>query len=64
MVMDADVKGVEDGSQYPAAKVDRILHDRDTVALGSKTLTAYKIAGHTPGSTTWYWQESEGGATN
>lgn len=63
MVMDDDVKFVEEGTAYPAAKVDRILHDRDTVSLGGKTLTAYHIPGHTPGSTTWYWQESEGGVT-
>jgi imidazolonepropionase-like amidohydrolase/glyoxylase-like metal-dependent hydrolase (beta-lactamase superfamily II) len=63
MVMDDDVSDVEKGTQYPGAKVDRILHDRDTVTLGGKTLTAYHIPGHTPGSTTWYWQETENGVT-
>lgn len=63
MVMDDDVKDVELGTQYPAAKVDRVLHDRDTVELGGKVLTAYHIPGHTAGSTTWYWQETEGGVT-
>jgi imidazolonepropionase-like amidohydrolase/glyoxylase-like metal-dependent hydrolase (beta-lactamase superfamily II) len=63
MVMDDDVADVEKGTQYPGAKVDRILHDHDTVTLGGKTLTAYHIPGHTPGSTTWYWQETEGGTT-
>ena len=64
MVMDRDVPSVEQGSDgYPPAKVDRVLHDRDTVKLGKKILTAYHIPGHTPGSTTWYWQEKEKGVT-
>jgi metallo-beta-lactamase class B len=65
MVMDGDVSVVETGAQtdflspspniptYPPAHVDRILHDGDTVSLGSVTLTAHKTAGHTRGCTTW-----------
>src|SRR5579875_3523490 len=63
MVMDSDVPVVESGGatdfaygpkpQYPAAHVDRILHDGDTVTLGGVTLTAHKTAGHTRGCTTW-----------
>jgi metallo-beta-lactamase class B len=61
MVMDADVPVVESGGQgdfaytsrWTPAKVDRVLHDGDTVALGSAVLTAHLTAGHTKGCTTW-----------
>lgn len=65
MVMEGDVSVVETGSQtdflspspnvpgFPAVRVDRILHDLDTVSLGGVTLTAHKTAGHTRGCTTW-----------
>jgi metallo-beta-lactamase class B len=64
-VMDADVPAVETGGakdfyyasrldlHYPPAKVDRILHDNDTVQLGGTVLTAHRTGGHTPGTTTW-----------
>src|ERR1700677_3317718 len=43
-----------DGIQtYPPARVDRVLHDGDTVTLGNVTLTAHRTAGHTRGCTTW-----------
>jgi metallo-beta-lactamase class B len=73
MVMDADVGAVESGGKsdfqygddarfwYPAAKVDRALHDGDQVTLGDTTLTAHKTAGHTPGCTTWTLKVSEAG---
>jgi metallo-beta-lactamase class B len=65
MVMDGDVSVVESGSRtdflapspnvpgFPAAHVDRVLYDLDTVSLGGVTLTAHKTAGHTRGCTTW-----------
>jgi metallo-beta-lactamase class B len=63
MVMDGDVPVIESGGakdfaygpkpQYPAAHVDRILHDGSTVTLGNVTLTAHQTAGHTRGCTTW-----------
>jgi len=65
MVMDGDVSVVESGGRkdfefgnspnmlYPAAKVDRILHDGDQVRLGNTVLTAHLTAGHTKGCTTW-----------
>jgi len=65
MVMDGDASVVETGSRtdflapspnilsYPPAHVDRVLHDGDTVGLGSVILTAHKTAGHTRGCTTW-----------
>jgi metallo-beta-lactamase class B len=74
-VMGADVPTVESGGrkdfqygadpamQYPPAKVDRILHDGDTVRLGGAVLTAHLTAGHTKGTTTWTMDEIDGGRT-
>jgi metallo-beta-lactamase class B len=66
-VMDADVSSIETGGHtdfahftpWPAAHVDRILHDGSTVQLGGITLTAHRTAGHTPGCTTWTTQVIE-----
>jgi len=64
MVMDADVAAVESTAPgRPGAKVDRVLHDRDTVELGGSTLTARLTPGHTPGCTTWMMQVAESGRT-
>jgi len=74
-VMDADVPVVESGGTadfhygadktmlFPPTKVDRTLHDGDTVSLGGTVLTAHKTAGHTKGTTTWTMNEFEGGKT-
>jgi metallo-beta-lactamase class B len=71
MVMDGDVGVVESGgkddfqygadARYPAAKVDRVLHDGDQVTLGDTVLTAHKTAGHTRGCTTWSLKVSDAG---
>lgn len=73
MVMDADVPVVESGGKedffygrmpgmlYPAAKVDRVLHDGDTVKLGGNVLTAHLTPGHTKGCTTWTMKVQEKG---
>jgi metallo-beta-lactamase class B len=73
MVMDGDVGVVESGGKsdfqygddvtlrYPAAKVDRLLHDGDEVKLGGTVLTAHKTAGHTRGCTTWSLRVSDAG---
>lgn len=42
-----------DRNLFPPVKVDRIIHDGDTVTLGDVTLTAHLTPGHTPGNTTW-----------
>jgi metallo-beta-lactamase class B len=75
MVMDADVPVVESGGRkdfhygkspqdwYPAAKVNRVLHDGDEVRLGGSVLTAHLTPGHTKGCTTWTMKVSEGGKT-
>jgi metallo-beta-lactamase class B len=73
-VMDTDVAVVESGGKsdfnygdkggenlYPAVKVDRVLHDGDTVSLGGTVLTAHKTAGHTKGCTTWTLKVKDGG---
>jgi metallo-beta-lactamase class B len=64
MVMDADVAQVESTAPgRPGAKVDRVLHDRDTVELGGAKLVARLTPGHTPGCTTWTLQVPDGGRT-
>lgn len=72
MVMDADVSVVESGgktdfqygnspsSQYPSAKVDRVLHDGSEVKLGNSVLVAHLTAGHTKGCTTWTMKVKDG----
>ncbi len=75
-VMDSDVAVVESGGKndfnygdkggenlYPAVKVDRVLHDGDTVSLGGTVLTAHKTPGHTKGCTTWTMKVKDGGKT-
>jgi metallo-beta-lactamase class B len=69
-VMDGDVAAMESGGHadfsfghdittgYTSTRVDRVLHDGDTVTLGDPRhggiiLTAHKTAGHTRGCTTW-----------
>jgi metallo-beta-lactamase class B len=70
MVMDGDVPVVESGGakdfaypndRYPAAKVDRVLHDGDEVRLGGAVLVAHKTAGHTRGCTTWTMRTTQSG---
>lgn len=74
MVMDADVPVVESGGKadfyyndaanlYPATKVDRVLHDGDTVTLGGAILTAHLTPGHTKGCTTWTMRVQDDGKT-
>jgi metallo-beta-lactamase class B len=75
-VMDADVPTVESGGKkdfqygdkggenlYPPVKVDRVLHDGDTVSLGGTVMTAHLTPGHTRGCTTWTLKVKDGGKT-
>jgi metallo-beta-lactamase class B len=74
-VMDGDVSVVESGGKtdfqyardadmhFPAAHVDRVLHDGDKVGLGGTTLTAHLTPGHTKGTTTWTLDENDGRRT-
>lgn len=62
MVMDADVPEEESTARgRPGAHVDRILHDRDTVELGSSKWVAHLTPGHTKGCTTWTTRVQDGG---
>jgi metallo-beta-lactamase class B len=69
MVMDADVAEIEGGGagdfqyhqHWTPVKVDRILHDGDTVVLGGTTLVAHLTPGHTKGCTTWTTEVNDGG---
>jgi len=73
--MGSDVAVVESGGgtdfqygndaamRYPAAKVDRILHDGNEVRLGDATLVAHLTPGHTKGCTTWTMKVSDGTRT-
>lgn len=72
MVMDGDVDVIRSGGatdydktldRFPPARVDRTLHDNDTVSLGGTTIVAHKTAGHTKGCTTWTVQTHEAGRT-
>jgi metallo-beta-lactamase class B len=61
MVMAPDVAAVESTDRgRPGAKVNRVLHDGDTVELGGAKLVAHLTPGHTPGCTTWTMQVQEG----
>ena len=40
-------------TRWKPCKVDRVLHDGDTVMLGGLTLVAHHTPGHTKGCTTW-----------
>ena len=72
MVMDGDVEVIRTGGatdfdqtlpRFAPARVDRVLHDGDTVTLGGTTITAHKTAGHTKGCTAWTMETQEGGRT-
>lgn len=71
MVMDADVAVIEHGgagdfqytTRWPAAEVDRVLHDGGQVKLGGAILTAHLTPGHTKGCTTWTMEVKDGGKT-
>lgn len=48
---------------WTAVKVDRVLKDGDTVALGGTTLRAVWAPGHTPGCTVWTTSVPDAGKT-
>jgi metallo-beta-lactamase class B len=73
MVMEGDAAAVESGgatksrlgkadyTQFPPAKVDRMLKDGDEVRIGGSVLVAHLTPGHTRGCTTWTMQVQENG---
>jgi metallo-beta-lactamase class B len=46
---------------FPAAHVDRVVHDGEIVRLGNILVTAVATPGHTPGAMTWHWGACDGG---
>ena len=48
---------------YPPVKVDHVVKDGETVGIGDIKLTAHLTPGHTPGCTSWTWNETENGKT-
>ena len=61
MVMEPDVASVVSTvPNQPRTKVDRVLHDGDTVELGGSKVIARLTPGHTPGCTTWTMEVQEG----
>ncbi len=45
-----------DNTTFPAAKVDSVLLDGETLEVGEVVFTAVHTPGHTAGSTTWTWE--------
>jgi metallo-beta-lactamase class B len=65
-VLDSGMAGKDDpqyglGQPFPAARVDRIVHDGEQVRLGNTVLLALATPGHTPGAMTWHWGSCQGG---
>lgn len=48
------------GQRFPAVKVDRALYDGDVVKVGSSTVSAYFVPGHSPSSTTFVFNVRDG----
>ncbi|MGN6149587.1 MAG: subclass B3 metallo-beta-lactamase [Rhizomicrobium sp.] len=48
---------------YPPVTVDHVVKDGEVVSAGGVHLTAHLTPGHTPGCTSWTWNETEGGKT-
>lgn len=46
---------------YPPIKIDRIVQDGQSVAVGDAVLTAHSTPGHTPGCTSWSTTVNDGG---
>jgi metallo-beta-lactamase class B len=47
-------------ASYPAARVDHIFNDGDTIRLGPIVVTAHITGGHTRGCTSWSFQVQDG----
>lgn len=47
-------------NSFPAIRNVRTVKDGETLKLGSIAITAHYTPGHTPGGTTWTWQDCEG----
>lgn len=60
---DSDDIHYGDGLAFPPVIVDRIIMDGEVVELGGVRLTAHFTPGHTPGSTSWTWDDQRDGKT-
>lgn len=45
---------------FPAARVDRVMRDGETLVVGPLRLTLHETPGHALGSTSWSWRSCEG----
>lgn len=52
-----------EGLSFPPVNVDRIVMDGETVELGGMRFTAHFTPAHTPGSTSWTWDDRLDGRT-
>lgn len=52
-----------EGLEFPPVSVDRIIMDGEVVELGGVRFTAHFTPGHTPGSTSWTWDDRRDGKT-
>lgn len=43
---------------YPPVQADRIVHDGETVAVGTTRFRVHFMPGHTPGSMAWTWNDT------
>lgn len=50
-----------DDLAFPPIQADRLIMDGERIELGGITFTAHFTPGHTPGSTTWTWQDQRDG---
>jgi len=60
---DSDDLQFGEGYTFPPVGVDRILMDGEVVELGGVRFTAHLTPGHTPGSTSWTWDDRRDGKT-
>lgn len=65
ITMEGDEKAMENQkpTEYPQPKVSEVIHNGYQLKIGGKVFTAHHTKGHTPGATTWVWQETENGQT-
>jgi metallo-beta-lactamase class B len=58
---DSDDLQFGEGFTFPPANADRIVMDGEVVELGGMRFTAHFTPGHTPGSTSWTWDDTSAG---
>ena len=58
---DSDDLQFGEGYTFPPTSVDRIVMDGEVVEMGGMRFTAHFTPGHTPGSTSWTWDDRRDG---